>query len=263
MNKLLSSVGLAIAIATASLLTGCQLYLNDRSNGDDPHTGSPGPGRPPGFQCNSDTQCAAGCFCADGVCAEAGFCAADKDCGTGFVCDVARASCKPVPACATDVDCPAGSACDPQAGSCAVTCKCTSDAEAVQQGAGWCDETRGTCMIGTDPAGACLGDVTCTDKIPLCAEGEVALVKDGCYTGECRAIGVCEGAPVCGSLQHETDCDARGGDAGDCSAVFLGHQCHGSTCGTSTVDCVCDFYTYAACEAKDTTTTTPRIVIEQ
>lgn len=254
-QKLLSSAGLAIAVAAASMLTGCQLYFGDHKDSG-PSAGSdiPPPAggtTPPGFACATDVQCAAGCFCADGTCTEAGFCTADKDCGAGFTCDTARSSCKPIPSCTADAQCNPGSACDAATGGCVVTCKCASDAEAVQQGAGWCDEARSTCMAGSDPAGACTSAVTCTTGAPACAEGQVPLVKDGCYTGTCRDIAVCEAAPVCSALQHQDDCESR---PTECAAVFTGFNCSGTTCGVSDVDCKCLSYNFASCHAANTTT---------
>jgi hypothetical protein len=254
-QKLLSSAGLAIAVAAASLLSGCQLYFGDhKDSGSNSNPQPPNPGGapvPPGFACTTDVQCAAGCFCADGTCTEAGFCKTDTDCGTGFTCDTARSSCKPLPSCTADGQCSPGSACDAATGSCVVTCKCASDAEAVQQGAGWCDETRSTCMAGTDPAGACTTAVTCTTGAPACGEGQVPLVKDGCYTGTCRDIAVCEAAPACSALQHQDDCASR---SADCSEVFTGFNCHGTTCGVSDVDCTCASYNFTSCHATNTTT---------
>jgi hypothetical protein len=253
MNKLLSSFGLAIGIATVSMLAGCQLYFGDQtsSGSGNPGVSSPGGtgsgGFPPGFDCSGDAQCAAGCFCAGGVCTEGGFCGTDKDCGAGFHCDTARSSCIPDPECTKSDQCNAGSACDPATGGCVPTCTCVNDADAVKKGFGWCDEARGTCMAGTDPAGACGGAVTCTTAAPSCPENQVALVKDGCFTGACRAIAACEAAPVCNALQHQDDCTTR---AADCAIVFTGHSCHGTTCGVSDVDCTCDSYTFSACEPK-------------
>ena len=256
MNKLLSSVGLAITFATLSLLAGCQLYFGSGSNGSGsggPNTGGPsaggpnGSGSPPGSVCTMDNQCASGCFCADGTCTEGGFCKIDTDCGTGFHCDTGRASCIPNPQCSANEQCAPGSMCDPSGAGCIVTCKCISDADAVKQGAGWCDETRNTCMPGTDPAGTCTSAVTCTTAPPACPENQVALVKDGCFTGACRAIAVCEAAPVCKALQHQDDCASR---TADCSAVFTGHNCHGTTCGVSDADCVCESYSFASCQDK-------------
>jgi hypothetical protein len=258
MNKLLSSVGLAIALATASLVAGCQLYFGDR---DENSAGGGGGDRPPHFDCNADTQCAAGCFCSeDGECVEGGFCRRDEDCGNGFHCDVQRSSCVPNPACTSNDQCEQGSMCDGK--GCVKTCSCTSDAEAIEQGAGWCDESRATCMPGVDPQGACTGAITCTGAAPKCPEGQVALIKDGCFTGECRAIAVCEAPPVCRSLQHQNDCGAR---AADCAIVTTGRNCRrgdGSACqpGDSGDVCRCETYTFAGCE--DQTSTTPRLIIE-
>jgi hypothetical protein len=257
MNKLLTSVGLAIGIATASMLAGCQLYFGDHhgGNGDDvaspPSGGSGNPGNPPGFECSSDAACAAGCFCAeDGTCTEGGFCKSNADCGTGFECDVTRTSCIPSPACTANEQCQPGSMCDTSGKGCVQTCKCTNDAEAIAQGAGWCDEARATCMPGTDPAGACTGALTCTTAGPKCAEGEVPLLANGCYTGACRAITACEAAPVCKAIQHENDCITRNTD---CTTVYNGHGCtkpDGTACRAGDANCTCTSFTYAACEDK-------------
>jgi hypothetical protein len=255
MNKLLSSVGLAIVFATMSLLAGCQLYFGDHSNSSGGGTGSGGPGNPPGFKCDGDAQCAAGCFCAEGVCAEGGFCGMNKDCGTGFHCDTTRSSCVPDPTCTANEQCTPGSMCDAATGGCTTTCKCLSDADAVRQGAGWCDETRGTCMPGKDPAGACTGTITCTTAGPKCPDGQVPLRKDGCYTGQCRAITACEAPPVCNALQHEGDCLGR---SADCSSVYNGHGCtkpDGSACRVGDTNCTCTSFTFAACENKGATAT--------
>jgi hypothetical protein len=109
MNKLFSNVGLALSLATLSMLAGCQLYFGDHSGSDGRSPGGGRDGNPPGYKCGTDRECAPGCFCENGVCAEAGFCAADKDCGTGFHCDIPRSSCVPdvAPAglCAAAVTC--------------------------------------------------------------------------------------------------------------------------------------------------------------
>jgi hypothetical protein len=255
MIKLLHSVGVAIAVATVSLLAGCQLYFGSSGSGD-----GNGSGNPPGSQCNRDTQCAPGCFCSDGICTEAGFCGSDKDCGNGFHCDVARASCVPNPTCTKDDQCTQGSMCDPAGGGCVATCACTNDADAVNQGFSWCDEARNTCMGGTDPAGACLGTITCTTAAPACPEGQVPLRKDGCFTGQCRAISVCEGAPSCNALQHENDCLPR---TTDCTPVYNGHECtkpDGTACHAGDTDCQCKFFTFATCEDRGNAPA-PRIII--
>ena len=252
MNKLLSSVGLAMTLATVSLLAGCQLYFGDPSSNSGPGGSGSGSGSPPGFGCKDDAQCAAGCFCGDGICTEGGFCGTDKDCGTGFHCDTARSSCIPNPQCTGDAQCMPGSRCDTTTGGCVATCKCTSDADAVRQGAGWCDETRGTCMPGADPAGMCTGTITCTTPAPSCPTGQVPLRKDGCYTGLCRAIAACEAPPACNALQHEADCLGR---TASCSTVYNGRGCtkpDGSACRVGDTNCTCTSFTFASCENKGT-----------
>lgn len=231
----LSSVGLAIAVATASMLAGCQLYFGDHSsgNGSGVVTGTSGSASgsggsasgsgsgAPGVECTSDAQCAAGCFCSDGTCTEGGFCKTDKDCGSGFTCNTARSSCEPTPACTKDADCAADQVCDTKSGTC-----------------------------NADPAGTCDGTVSCATAAPACPDNQVPLIKDGCFTGACRAISACAVAPVCTALQHQDDCTAR---AADCAPVFTGHDCHGTTCGVSDVDCTCSSYTFASCTAAGAT----------
>jgi hypothetical protein len=241
MNKLLSSVGLALALAMAFALAGCQLYFGSN---DDDRGGGRG-GNPPGSACTRDSECAAGCFCEDGTCAEAGFCGADKDCGNGFHCDMARSSCIPNPACSASQPCSGGFVCENDA--CVATCSCENDADAVRQGAGWCDLDRKTCMRGTNPLGACTGAITCTTKSPECPAGQVAGRTDGCFTGTCRPIDGCEAAPECKALQHELDCRARNVD---CREITIGQDCHrpdGSNCNAGDTDCVCRINSFSGC----------------
>lgn len=228
MTKLLSSVGLVIALSTATLVAGCSLYFGkDSGNGSGQSqpagtspgsvgsagsasgsagSGATGSGTQPGFDCTTDAQCAAGCFCSDGICTEGGFCSTDKDCGQGFSCNTKRSSCEPI---------------------------------AV-----------------VNPNGTCAGAVTCTTAAPSCPENQVALIKNGCFTGACEAIIACEAAPVCNALQHADDCSARNAD---CAPVFTGHGCSGTTCGVSDADCTCTSYTFDSCESK--TTAGPHVIV--
>jgi len=226
MTKLVSSLGLAITVATVTLLAGCDLYFKDHSGSG----GGGGGGNPPGYACGngsgSDSQCAAGCYCANGTCTEGGFCTTDADCRPGFHCDTVRSSSVPTP------------------------CSCNSDADAIKQGFDWCDEATHTCNTGSDPAGACTGTVTCTNAAPNCAEHQVPLIKDGYYTGSCRDISACEGNAACGSLQHEDDCLGR---ATDCSASYNGINCHkpdGTACHSGDTNCTCQSYVFAKCVVK-------------
>ncbi|HEU0029042.1 MAG TPA: hypothetical protein VFQ53_00325 [Kofleriaceae bacterium] len=261
MNKLLSLFGLAIA---AAALTGCELYFGEDNNDNWSYCGADGyyvcqgdacewagaecpGGGGGGFSCESDADCAAGCYCQNGVCEEGGFCSADTDCPDGFHCDESRSSCVPN-GCATDADCLAGQTC--QDNNCVTTCVCENDQQAKDAGFGYCDETRSTCMPGEDPAGSCVGQVTCNLKAPTCAAGEVPLIKDGCYTGACRAIAQCDAAPTCAALTHEPDCLAR---TADCRAVYTGINCtkpDGTQCNAGDTNCTCESFKFNSCESR-------------
>src|SRR5690606_21565469 len=131
------------------------------------------------------------------------------------------------------------------------------DAEAVAQGFGFCDETRTTCLPGSDPTGDCAGEVTCNLGRPTCPEGQVALIFDGCYTGECKAIGECATAPACAAFGHESDCLADG----SCAVAYTGINCKkpdNTPCQAGDTDCTCDSYQFASCSDK----TTSRTIVE-
>ena len=104
MKKLL----VAIAVLTAITVSGCTLYFGDSNGGDVVVTNYCEPSSngtvcytcytyPDGWQecfpdnygCNSDNDCATGCYCdeSSGECEEAGWCSSDADCGGGLVCD--------------------------------------------------------------------------------------------------------------------------------------------------------------------------------
>lgn len=195
MKKTLSSVGLAIAVATATLLTGCQLYFNDKDHDRSSNTVDP-PGSPPaggttapGFACTSNANCAAGCFCADGTCTEAGFCSTDKDCGDGFTCDTARSSCEPAPP-APAVTC---------AGEAASTC--TTAAPGCP--AGQVATLQDGCFTG-----AC-GDIATCDAAPAC---DALQHEADCKarTTDCAEVFVgrnCTGT-TCGVSADDCTCEA-------------------------------------------------------
>lgn len=267
MKKLFSP--LAIAFALVSTLTGCELYFGDSDGGDDHWTYCANDGYyvcdgdecdwagarcpdEPGYTCESDRECAAGCYCSDeGVCEEAGFCSRDTDCPSGYTCDEERASCIPE-GCAVDTDCDEGEYCSDE-GACTASCTCTTDADAQQQGYANCDEVRHTCEP-TPTAGSCGGTSTCNIVEPTCAAGEVALIKDECYTGACSAITACDVTPTCEAYQHYNDCFAM---TATCRAVSYGTNCTnmaGTACDPSdtTQVCTCTTYTYDHCETRVT-----------
>jgi hypothetical protein len=253
-----------LLVLSLAALTGCELYFGGHHNGDrwnycandgyyvcngDECTWA-GPRCPddPSYTCDSNDDCAAGCYCsADGVCEEAGFCGSQADCPEGFYCEIERSSC--VPESCTDSDqCDAGEYCT-ENGACEASCTCTTDAEAQAAGWGHCDEARGTCEP-TPVAGTCGGASTCNIAEPTCAPGEVALIADGCYTGSCSAIAACDVAPTCAALQHEADCL---GANTSCSSVYYGINCTtpgGTACTAGDANCTCQSFQYADCRDR-------------
>jgi len=278
MNKLLQTLGLMVALATTSMLAGCELYFGSHDHnggggtwnycgsdgyyqchGDsctwvsatcpDGTTGSAGSG----YECTSSADCAAGCYCANGTCNEGGFCATDTDCGPGYHCNTDRSSCEPnPPGCQSDTDCANGSTCDTASGLCTETCSCTDDAGAKSQGYDYCDETRMTCEKGTDPNGTCAGTAgaNCA-AAPTCPSGQVPLIDSttGCYNGQCEAYGSCSESPVCEHINDESNCLGRM----DCAATYTGINCHkpdGTQCHSGDTNCTCQSFQFAACSTK-------------
>ena len=249
MKKLLSLLGLMFMLAFT--LTGCELYFGKSDNGG----GGDDTARPPGWACEADADCAAGCYCEvkspgqTGECAEAGFCDSNADCPDGYVCDD-RSSCvpgTPPTTCGTDNDCPAGSICG-AGGTCETTCVCETDAEAQAAGYHHCDEARQTCEQGG--AGTCAGNPTCGTE-PTCPQGGVGEIgTDGCWTGTCVAIIGCDVTPGCANYQHEADCFDPAN--GSCTASYTGINCtkpDGSACQSGDANCTCQSFVFAECRS--------------
>lgn len=250
MNKLLSCLGLTFLMAFT--LTGCELYFgkSGEGRGDDE-------GRPPGYACETDAECAAGCFCAvpatggAGQCEEAGFCDDNSDCPDGYVCDD-RSSCvpgNPPTTCDNDTDCPAGSICGAD-GVCETTCVCENDAQAQAAGYHHCDEVRQTCE--QQNPGTCGGATPTCGTEPTCPAGTVGEVNpaDGCWNGLCSPIATCDLVPACDRYQHEADCFNPANGA--CSASYTGINCtkpDGSSCTSGDVGCTCQSFVFAECRS--------------
>ena len=118
---------ITVTLFLGSSLTACDLYLE---GGEDDYIVEPEPwevgfpdGGGDGWVCDTNIECASGCYCTDDRwCEESGFCEIDADCFDGFVCDD-RSTCipegdpEPEPSCA-DLDsnesaCIAAVSCEP------------------------------------------------------------------------------------------------------------------------------------------------------
>lgn len=249
-QTLLRCLGISAALA----LSSCTLYFGDDGYYDDSWSDDYSDG---GWYCGSDFDCASGCYCDDaGYCQEAGYCTTDADCADGYQCDEARNSCDPdgTSGCTDNSECASGCYCDPESESswegCVESCYCTTDAEAQNQGWGFCDEERTTCMPGTDPdAGSCGGDITCAFGAPTCPPNEVPLIKDGCWTGECAAVLDCDVNPTCEVLNTEFSCL----DRSDCFPVYTGTNCTnegGTACQAGDSGCTCENYEFDECRTS-------------
>jgi len=259
---LLGLVGLAFT-------SGCDLYLGP----DDPYTycddtgcyTCDNRGCDPGLgECQTNWDCAGGCYCGDGRCVETGMCRTTADCSGDLVCD-SRSSCVPLSPsmCDADSDCPDGF-CDERAGSCiasntcardsdcgpgracdtrgvCVPATCTADEQCLQ--AFYCDELNGNCVESR----ACAGDGDCTQLNMACDEARGTCVPQDvgpppvpcaangdCAAGQTCCDGVCKQArtPTADSCTYDGEC---GG--GDCELTVIGGVCHAACtsndqCGT-------------------------------
>jgi hypothetical protein len=250
MKKLLKSLPLLVATCVLGTLAGCDLYFGDHNDGGGDSwnycgsdgyyqcqgndctwvsatcppdsTGSGGSGNGSGYECTSNTDCAAGCYCTtNNVCEEGGFCTTDADCGSGYHCDTSRSSCEPN-----------------------TTTTCSSDADCTGTGQ-FCDPTSGACQQGS-----CGGTITCNTAAPVCASGSVPTIYNGCYTGDCLAVASCDVAPTCAAINDETDCLNR---TNDCTAVYTGIDCttaDGTACTSGDTGCTCASFQFDHCSDK-------------
>jgi hypothetical protein len=134
---------------------------------------------------------------------------------------------------------------------CTASCHCSTDAEAQAAGFGFCDEARGTCEP-TPPYGTCGGTITCNQLPPTCPEGQVPLHDaNGCYSGGCVEINLCDVPAGCKAIQHESDCLA---DA-TCTSVYAGINCtnpQGQQCVAGQANCTCERFDYSSCTTRIT-----------
>jgi hypothetical protein len=218
MTKLLSSLGLAILLAFT--VTGCELYFGP----DDNATSGEGACRADGYYVGGEwvsAQCPGG----------GNECASNDDCAAGCTCEVADGAtmgkCEEAGFCSKDADCAVGYVCD----------------------------ERSSCVRDPNPP-SCAGAIapTCTNGAPKCAQGQVPLIKDGCYADinkdgrlDCQAITACAQPPTCNAFQYTDDCMA--GNA--CTVVTKGINCttsNGTACSPqNTTNCTCTQYVFDSC----------------
>ncbi len=195
----------ALAVISTAL-AGCHLYFGDDGGGQgrDGYTYCddsgcyecddwgcyPSDGRgEPGWTCNSNYDCAGGCYCSDdGFCEEAGFCASDAECPSGFECDD-RSSCVPegsTDVCEADADCPSGSFCDEQSGACVGSWTCDDNDAGADESCGMgfeCDE-RNTCVPQScSDDSMCQEGCYCDEEAGSCIETAVCTLDRDCFGG--------------------------------------------------------------------------------
>lgn len=142
--------------------------------------------------------------------------------------------------CGIDAECAAGCYCSE--GACVEGGFCTEDKDC---GDGLsCDEERNSC----DPqgGGTCGGAVTCNEIAPNCPPDSSPLVENGCWTGACSELALCDVPPPCERINTEASCLARA----ECGAVYNGTNCRrtdGTACRAGDSGCTCETYSFDEC----------------
>jgi cysteine-rich repeat protein len=99
------------------------------------------------------------------------------------------------------------------------------------------------------PQPSCAGAITCATVPPTCAISEVPLIANGCYTGQCRSLNLCDIAPVCAAIHLESACLSRS----DCQGAYNGINCRrldGTACVAGDAQCTCESFTFAQCNGR-------------
>jgi hypothetical protein len=215
------SVGLTIVIACT--LAGCDLYTGTKSNNDTwSYCAADG-----FYQCHGDNCTWVSPTCPSGQGGTGYACTDNTQCAAGCFCS--NGSCTEGGFCSKDSDCGVGFHCDTQRSS--------------------CEPNTATC--GGDFA------TTCTNGPATCPVGEVPLLENGCWDGNCTPYAQCNVSPVCSHINDETDCLSRT----ECASVYNGINCtksDGSPCHTGDTGCTCQSYEFASCASK----TSARVIIQ-
>ncbi len=99
----------------------------------------------------------------------------------------------------------------------------------------------GFCVPTTAP-GECDGEITCDQFMePICPDGTVPGISDGCWTGSCIPLSSCP-LSTCAEIQNEAMCVQRD----DCNALYEGLDCE-----CTPENCDCATWVFDSCESSD------------
>jgi hypothetical protein len=134
-----------------------------------------------------------------------------------------------------------------EGGSCegldALTCSQHDDCSAVHQNGCRTDDGSAidlpTCIgafdhcIAEDPtggAGHCDGELTCAEDPPLCPDGTMPGIADGCYTGYCIPVAKCDGALDPGLCYDVLTCESPSPACPDGTTPGIEDGCYTGYC---------------------------------
>jgi hypothetical protein len=189
----------ALALGTLAALSGCHMYLDDGDWDQPSPQPSPQPQGQPipesdagglGFTCESNVDCAAGCYCADTWCQESGFCETSDDCSEGYVCDE-RDTCIPE---SDEETCQGEVTCEEEAPNCG-----SGSTPTIQNGCynGTCiirslcpDGAPFTCSDLNDSEDSCIASLVCSPVYTgiNCTSGTGAACTTGSQNCTCAAF---------------------------------------------------------------------------
>ena len=106
-----------------------------------------------------------------------------------------------------------------------------------------CDSVcYGVCVPEFDPSD-CFGEVYCDSLPPECPPNTIPGRRNGCWTGQCIPVELCEGPPPpeCGFITDEATCIANI----QCSPLYRGIECQCDADG-----CRCADWEFLSCESS-------------
>ena len=141
-------------------------------------------------------------------------CYSDAECGEGFSCNAGDVCLSPPPSDGNGDKCP-------------------------EELCGIPEPCYGFCVPSNDP-GECDGPISCDVFMePICPDGTVPGISDGCWTGACIPLSSCP-SKTCTDIQSEAMCVQRD----DCNALYEGLDCECTPEG-----CECTSWIFDSCES--------------